>query len=122
MPPDSLSDEEINNQPWEAAWKLREKAVATLAEGNLLRRAAEDFVNILGNSIGRLKPDMILWDEAGQSLKVVDPTHTVNTSFEVFHQFKTMLYARIFEMITGVQTEALEFRSPQEQRELEVPR
>jgi hypothetical protein len=118
MPEDSLTADEINDNPWQAAQKLKEKATATLKKGDQLLRAAEDFVNILGNSLGKLKPDMIVWDPAGPSLKVVDATHTVNTSFEVFHQFKTMVYARVFEMITGVPTEALEFRSPQEQRVL----
>jgi hypothetical protein len=117
MPPDALSNAEIGQNPWEAALRLKEKADVSQAEP-LVRRAAQDFVESLSRNIGDLKPDFILWDAATGTLTVYDPTHTVATRFEVFHEFKTMLYQRIFEALTGLPVRAIEFRSPREQRTL----
>ena len=111
-----LPDAAIANDPWEAAGRLREKAQATLREGHSLRRAAEDYVAMFARSIGDLKPDMMVVDAASPT--VVDATHTVGTQFEVFHEFKTMLYVRIVELVTGLPVIGVEFRSPREQRTL----
>jgi hypothetical protein len=121
MPEDLLPEAAIKKDPWTAAGKLREKATVSKADPQL-QRAANDFVDILSRSIGNLQPDLVLLDEANSSLTVVDPTHTVSTQFEVFHQFKTMLYARVLELYTGLPAEAVEFRSPREKRDLKIPR
>ena len=111
-----LPDAAIARDPWEAAGRLREKAQATLRDGHALRRAAEDYVSMFGRPIGDLKPDMMVVDAA--SVRVIDATQTVGTQFEVFHEFKTMLYARIVELVTGLPVTGVEFRSPREQRTL----
>jgi hypothetical protein len=122
MPESELPDDQIEADPWTAAAELQRKAIVSVQENQLLRRAADDFVYMFSRSIGDLKPDALLWDPDNLSLTVIDPTHTVNTSFDVFHEFKTMLYARIFEMMTGLPVEGIEFRSEREQRTLRTPK
>jgi hypothetical protein len=111
-----LPDAAIAGDPWDAAGQLRDKAQATLRDGHALRRAAEDYAAMFARSIGDLKPDMMVVDAT--SVRVVDATQTVGTQFEVFHEFKTMLYVRIVELVTGLPVTGVEFRSPREQRTL----
>jgi hypothetical protein len=115
MPAADLPDAAIAGDPWEAAGRLRDKAQAAEAPA-ALRRAAEDYVSMFARSIGDLQPDMIIIDSG--SITVIDATHTVGTQFEVFHEFKTLLYKRIIEQISGLPVTGIEFRSPREQRTL----
>ena len=121
MTPDVLSDAEIDANPWEASFRLAQKAANTLPKGSSLRRAAEEFPEMFRRSLGDLKPDGVIWDPGSGRLKVIDPTHTVNTEFETFHEFKTLLYVRIFEELTGVPAEGIDFRSPREQTTVQTP-
>jgi hypothetical protein len=114
MPQANLNDAAIDGDPWEAAGRLRDKAQATLGEMHPLRRAAEDYASMFARSIGDLQPDMMIVEQG--SFTVIDATHTVGTQFEVFHEFKTMLYKRIMESIWGLPGTGIEFRSPREQR------
>jgi Domain of unknown function (DUF4157) len=116
VPEADLTDTMIETDPWRAAARLQQKAAATLPEGDGLRKAANEFVDSLSRILGDLKPDMIVWDPAGPKLMVVDPTHTVGTKFAIYHEFKTLLYARVFEVMTGLPVTAIDFRSPKESR------
>jgi hypothetical protein len=116
VPSGRLPDAAIQHDPWAASGRLRDRAATSLPEHHPLRRAAEDFVSSLSRSLGDLKPDMIIWDPATGTVTVIDATHTVGTQFAVFHEFKTMLYARIFAMITGRPVTGIEFRTPRQQR------
>ncbi|MEJ8837988.1 eCIS core domain-containing protein [Ramlibacter sp. AN1133] len=115
MPAAELSDATIAGDPWDASARLQAKAEAAQAPA-MLRRAADDYVAMFSRSIGDLQPDMMIVDP--RSVKVIDATHTVGTQFEVFHEFKTRLYMRIIEQLTGLPVTGLEFRSPREQRSL----
>jgi hypothetical protein len=115
MPAAELSDAAIAGDPWGASARLQAKAEAAQAPA-MLRRAADDYVAMFSRSIGDLQPDMMAVSPGG--VKVIDATQTVGTQFEVFHEFKTRLYMRIVEQLTGLPTSGLEFRSTREQRPL----
>lgn len=115
-----LSLEEIRANPWASAERLRQKAVVAQSEFMLVR-ASKDFVDLLGRPIGNVEPDILVWDEPSNELHVIDPTHTVNTAFSVFHGFKTMLNARILEGLTGIPADAMDYRSSRELTRLPIP-
>jgi hypothetical protein len=119
VPADSLQDDEIAANPWRAAEHLRQTS-SSGPELDSARRTAAAFVNQLSYVCGNLQPDGIIWDASTRTLTVIDATHTFDTVFGIFHEFKTLLYSRIFVKATGFSVKAIEFRSAREQRTLSL--